>query len=449
MKGTNERVNVPIGPTLAVAFPVFIESCLRILLGNVDQWMLSDYSDLAVAAVGNANQIMNMALMLMDMVCIAATIILAQYIGAKRTKEIEKLQTLALTIITLLGILLSAVLLVLHRQIFVWMNIPQELIEEARIYLMIVGGTLVLQGIFMGISAVLRSHVMMREIMTASVVMNLVNAAVNFMLINGYAFFPRWGVVGAALATALSRLVGVVLLGSVMVKRLNVRFGFTSIRRSDWKMVRQLFQVGLPAAGDSISYNCMQIVLLALINTFGTVEVTAKVYLGTVLPLVYTFTGSIATATQIKVGHFVGACEPDKAQYLVQKSTVIAMLVSFVLTLLLYFNSNAIFGVFTRDAAVLSIIHSVLLIDLFLELGRAVNIMVIRALLSAGDTTYPLYCALVSMWGVGVALSFLLGRTLEMGIVGVWIGMAADEWSRAFAFLVRWKSGKWKQKRLL
>lgn len=111
--------------------------------------------------------------------------------------------------------------------------------------------------------------------------------------------------------------------------------------------------------------------------------------------------------------------------------------------------SDLVFGVFTQSEMVLETIRDILLIDVFLELGRAVNIMMIRALLSAGDTAYPLYCALVSMWGVGVMLSFLLGRGLGLGMAGVWIGMAADEWCRALAFLLRWKSGKWKQKRLL
>ena len=78
MKGVCERSEVSLRPVLTVAFPVLVESCLRILLGNVDQWMLSNYSDTAVAAVGNANQIMNMGFMVLDMVCTATTIILAQ-----------------------------------------------------------------------------------------------------------------------------------------------------------------------------------------------------------------------------------------------------------------------------------------------------------------------------------------------------------------------------------
>lgn len=443
------RTDAPLRPVLMIAVPILVESSLRILLGNVDQWMLSSYSDTAVAAVGNANQIMNMGIMVLDMVCTATTIILAQYIGAKREQEAKNLYTLSLSIILFFSFLLSVLIFGLREQIFVWMNIPEELIEDAGAYLAIVGGTFVFQGMFMGASAILRSHALMREIMIGSIGMNVVNVAVNFMLINGYAFFPRLGVTGAAIATALSRVVGAAFLLRIMLGRLNIHLELDVVRRPDFAAIRQLFRVGVPAAGDSISYNCMQIVLLSLINTFGTVAVTSKVYVGSILPFVYIFTTSLATATQIQVGYYVGAKEPARAQRLVQKSTLVALCSSFLMSILLYLGSDLIFGIFTHNAEVLTMIRSILVVDLFLELGRAVNIMMIRALLSAGDTSYPLYCALGSMWGIGVLLSFVFGSWLGLGIVGVWIGMAADEWCRAIAFLVRWKSGKWQAKRLL
>lgn len=254
---------------------------------------------------------------------------------------------------------------------------------------------------------------------------------------------------GAAVSTAVSRAVGMAFLMGFMLKRLNIRLELSALLRPDLSLVGKNFRIGAPAAGDSISYTCMQMVLLSLINTFGTVAVTAKVYVGSILPFVYIFASSLATATQIKVGHFVGARQPDMARYLVQKSTKLSMCVSFVLTLLLLAGSRSVFGLFTRDEQVLGMIRSILMVDLFLELGRAVNLTMIRALLSAGDTTYPMYCAFSSMWGVGVLLAFVFGKWLGLGVVGVWIGMAADEWCRGIAFLLRWKSGKWVEKRIL
>lgn len=234
-----------------------------------------------------------------------------------------------------------------------------------------------------------------------------------------------------------------------MKKRLNLHINFKSLLRPDIKAVKSIMKVGLPAAGDSISYTCMQMVVLSLINTFGTMAVTTKVYLGSLLPFVYIFASSVATATQISVGYMVGKKETDKATRLVLKATVLAITVSLTLSIILLIGSDKIFGVFTKDAAILSLIKKVLIVDLFLEIGRTVNLMIIRALLGAGDTAFSLYCALTSMWFVAVPLSFLLGSYFGMGLAGVWIALAADEWFRAFAFLFRWKSGKWKTKKLI
>lgn len=449
MNTRNARQRVAMRPVLAVAIPVLVESCLRILLGNVDQWMLSDFSDTAVAAVGNANQVMNMGIMVLEMVCSATTIILSQYIGANREKDVSKLYTLSLGMILILSVLLSLMLVGLRYHILIWMNIPQELTDDASLYLTIVGGTLVFQGVFMGASAILRSHILMREVMIGSIGMNVVNVVLNFALINGYGPFPRLGVWGVAASTAVSRAVGAVFLMVFMLRRLDIRLELLALIKPDLRLVGRIFRIGLPAAGDSISYTCMQMVLLSLINTFGTVAVTAKVYVGSVLPFVYIFASSLATATQVKVGHLVGGRQPDMAMRLVQKSTKISMCVSFCLSLLLLAGYREAFGLFTQDELVLDMIRSILMVDVFLELGRAVNLTMIRALLSTGDTAYPMYCAFSSMWGVGVFLSFVLGKWLGLGGVGIWIGMAADEWCRGIAFLIRWKSGKWIEKRLL
>lgn len=134
MKLRSSQPAVPMWPVLAVTFPLLVESCLRILLGSVDQWMLSDYSDIAVAAVGNANQVMNMGIMILEMVSSATTIILSQYIGAQREKDVHRLYTLSLGLILVLSVLLSLILVGLRRQIYTFMHIPQELMTPACIW---------------------------------------------------------------------------------------------------------------------------------------------------------------------------------------------------------------------------------------------------------------------------------------------------------------------------
>ena len=83
-------------------------------------------------------------------------------------------------------------------------------------------------------------------------------------------------------------------------------------------------------------------------------------------------------------------------------------------------------------------------IEVFLEIGRAVNITLVRALQTSGDVIFPTLLAIIFCWLVAVVGSYIFGVSLKMGIVGIWIAMSIDELSRAFIFIIRLKKGKWK-----
>jgi Na+-driven multidrug efflux pump len=87
---------------------------------------------------------------------------------------------------------------------------------------------------------------------------------------------------------------------------------------------------------------------------------------------------------------------------------------------------------------------SVLLIaSILLEPARALNLIVISALKGAGDVLFPVKMGILSMWGVGVLFAYLLGVHWGYGVVGIWFGVAMDEWVRGIIMVVRWQSEKW------
>lgn len=92
----------------------------------------------------------------------------------------------------------------------------------------------------------------------------------------------------------------------------------------------------------------------------------------------------------MQVGYYVGARKPDKAQRLVQKSRWLSLASSESLIFLLFAFCHPVFSLFTHDPAVLGLLHSILAVELFLEAGRAINLLMIRALLNADDTAFPL-----------------------------------------------------------
>ena len=112
-------------------------------------------------------------------------------------------------------------------------------------------------------------------------------------------------------------------------------------------------------------------------------------------------------------------------------------------------NGRAIISLFTDDADIITQVAQLFLISLILEPGRTFNLVVINALRATGDARFPLYMALVSMWGIAVPLAYFLGIMQGYGLVGIWLALACDEWVRGLAMFWRWRSRRWQNKILV
>lgn len=88
----------------------------------------------------------------------------------------------------------------------------------------------------------------------------------------------------------------------------------------------------------------------------------------------------------------------------------------------------------------------VLIVDVFLEIGRTSNIFAGSTLRATGDTVYPFAVGVIFQWSIAVGLSYVIGIPLGYGLVGMWVGFAIDENIRGVILLRRWRSGKWRSK---
>lgn len=431
---------------LKLTWPVFVELILQMLVGNIDQFMVGQYSQLSVGAIGNANQILNVLIITFSVVSTAAMILISQYLGANDQEKVHQLYTVSFLANTVLSLLIGAVLLFCNRPIFQWMRVPEELMAESQQYISIIGGCLFLQAMQLTLSAFFRSHAMMRESMVVSVVVNLVNVGGNAVLINGMFGLPALGVVGAAISSNLSRVAGLAIMFWLFSHKLGARFSLRHLRPFPTGLLRQLLHIGLPSGGESLSYNMTQVFIMTFVNLFGAVSINTKVYASMFAMCSYLFSSAIGQASQVIVGYLVGAGDLHHANRQVWYTCRLAMLASTAVAILLAVFSGPIFGIFTSNPAVIQLGRTVMFIEIFLEWGRSVNIVMVRCLQAAGDIRFPVTLGILSAWTVAVLGGYLIGVVAGMGLAGIWIAMACDECIRALVFLVRWKSGAWKNK---
>lgn len=426
-----------------LTWPIFIELVLQMLVGNVDQIMMSQYSDNAVAAIGNVNTIMNFVTITFSIVTMAITIMVTQYLGSKNREKISEIYTVGIFANLVFSLIISAGLFFGNDWLFNALKMPVELMADAKVYLNIVGGFIFLQAIFMSFSAIFRSNGLMKQGMYVSVIINVLNIIGNAILL------PSMGIAGIAISSVFSRFIGVILVYRLFSKSIDGEIKLKYLRPFPKDTFKQLMGIGLPAGGESAAYNLSQMVILMCINILGTAVITARVYANMIAWLSYLYSSAVGQANQIIVGHLVGAGEDDTAYERSLKTLRPAMLVTFIISVMIFIFSNQIFGLFTQNKEILSLLKAITFIEIFLELGRAVNIVIIRGMQAAGDTQYPVLISVISMWGVATLLSYILGIVLGWGLVGIWIAMALDEIVRALIFYIRWKRGSWRGKSVI
>lgn len=431
------------GLLFKLTWPIFIELVLQMLVGNVDQMMMSQYSENAVAAIGNVNTIMNFVTITFSIVTMAITIMVTQYLGSKNKEKVSEIYTVGIFINLIFSVLISAGLFFGSEALFHALKMPAELHADANIYLNIVGGLVFLQALFMSFSAIFRSNGLMKQGMYISVVVNVLN------IIGNAALLPSLGITGIAISSVFSRFIGVILVYLLFVRRIEGELHVKYLRPFPKETSKQLLRIGLPAGGESVMYNFSQMVILTCVNLLGTAVITARVYANMIAWLSYLYSSAVGQANQIIIGHLVGAQEEDKAYERSLKTLRPAMLVTLIISTLVFLLSDQIFGLFTKNPQILSLLKTITFIDIFLELGRAVNIVLVRGMQASGDTQYPVYISILSMWGVATLLSYIFGIVLGWGLVGVWLAMALDECLRAIIFYIRWRRGGWRGKAVI
>ncbi|MFZ5987054.1 MAG: MATE family efflux transporter [Bacillota bacterium] len=428
---------------LSLTWPIFIETFLRVMLGNVDTFMLSTYSDDAVAAVGITNQITHILIMLYWVISTGTTVLISQYLGAQKNKTASEVAVTALTGSLIYGLVIGIGVFIFSRQILMLINVPPELMGYALIFLKIVGGFSFTQALLATLSAIIRSYGYTRVTMYITIGMNLLNVLGNSMFLFGLFGVPKLGVAGVAIATVVSQTIGIVVMITVMFRSFNTSFSFRCLIPLPKETIKDILRIGLPSAGEGMAYHLSQLGITRIITMLGTVALTTRVYTLNLMLFIMVFAIAVGQGTQIVVGHLIGAGDNEKAHDTCLRSLKIAVPIAIVIAAVLSLFSKPLLGIFTNDQSVIELGSRLMVLTLVLEPGRVFNIVIINCLKAAGDVKFPVIMGVISMYGIGVTLSYILGIVLGLGLVGVWIAFACDEWFRGIIMLWRWKSRVW------
>lgn len=423
--------------------PIFIETLLIMTLGAVDTVMLSRHSDASVAAVGVVNQIVMLCFLVFEVINLGTSVLVSQYIGARLNDRVEKVVGVSLLVNLVIGLAISAMLYFGATTILRLMGLNDLLLGEGRGYMRIVGAFAFFQALSLTASAALRASNRAIYPMVVVGIVNILNIAGNYILIFGRFGAPALGAEGAAISTATSRAIAMVILNIILFHTVIKRFPWEIFRRFPTRELSNLLKIGLPSAGEQFSYSSAQIVMTFFINMLGVEVLAARTYVVNITMFGYLFCIAVSQGGAITIGHLVGKGKIHGAFILGKYVMRLALVITVTLSIAIASCGHSLMSLLTDNPEIISIGAALLWFDVLVEIGRPVNIFATNALRATGDVNYPFYVGLIVMWSLQVAGGYLCGIYFGLGIYALWLMIASDEITRGIIFTRRWWSMKW------
>lgn len=429
-------------PFTKLYIPIALETLCYMLAGMVDTIMLSSVGDNAVGAVGTANTYISVFIIMFSVVSSGMVAVMTQYVGANRVGVAYQAGRLGTVFNLSVGIVLAVFLAACSEGILEAVGVAPLLMDYAKTYLRIVGGSCFLNAMIPTFSSYLRAFGHTREPLAASLLSNAVNLGLNALFLFGF----HWGVAGVAAATVISRALNLVII--VVAAKLLIKANEDPERLKNSEVFVQIIKVGLPSAMETALYNVAMTLTIRFLNQMDAagLNVTARAYASQIANFSFCAGAALAQANAIMTGWRIGEGDFDACDKGTKKAACIGICVAAGLEAVFALGADHLIRLFTDDPEMIALVGKLLAIDIILEVGRAANLVFGQALKTSGDALFTTIIAVVFMYLCMVGGTWFFGIHLGLMAVGAYIGLAGDECVRAVCMFLRWQSGKWKTK---
>lgn len=434
----------PFSIVLALSWPIFIEFFLQFLLGFMDMYILSYFSDKAVGAVGFANQIIQILTIVLKIAGTGATILISQNLGAKNLGRAAGIAIIAILFNFILGTILAPLFIFCSPFWVSLMNCPEELKLLSVQFLSVIGGTFVIRALYFALSSVLYSYGYTRVSMIISFMMNILNVVGGWLVIFGPFGLPVFGVVGVAWVTVISSMIGLISITLFSIKALKLHHYLREVSGSFVRHMLQLIKLGVPVTMEQLVYNLGQVTMTAFIGLMGTIAVATRIYANSIMWMMEMFIYCTSIGLQIYAARLIGMGKKEEVEKICYKMVRFGWLINLCLPVLVFFLSDRIFGIFTHDQQIITVAKVLMAMAIVLVPCKVLSTQISSTLKSAGDVRFSLVVSVIFMWCFSLPLSYYLSITLHWGLPGIWMVCISDELIRGFIILWRFKKGKWK-----
>lgn len=444
-------MNFPQKETLKTAFnmawPAIIESFFMAFVGLVDSYMVSSLGSTAVAAIGLTSQPKFICLSMFIALNVSISALVARRRGQNRRKDANTIALTAFSFAILAAIIISFLVVTFADPILRFCGTGDDTHADAVTYFSIIMSGIIFNCIQMGINAAQRGSGNTKITMRTNLTSNIINVIGNYILIGGHFGFPALGVRGAALATVFGSLVACIMsIVSICRKDtfISIRYMIAEKVKISLEAFKNILQVGYSIFFEQLLMRIGFMATALMAADQGTDAMAAHQVAMNIMGLTFSFGDGLQSSAVALIGHSLGAQQPEKAKEYGATCRFMGLCISIVLAITYFFGAKTLFTLFFPiEPHIVTIGVKIMYLIIITAIFQISQVIYMGCLRGAGDTLYTAICSMICVTLIRTAFSYIFCYPLGFGIIGIWVGVLADQAFRYLFASTRFKAGKW------
>ncbi len=432
---------------LRLAYPIILGMLGHTVVGIVDNIMVGKLGPTELAAVSLGNSFVFIAMSLGIGFSTAITPLVAEADGRKDVEGGRSAFHHGLYLCTILGAALF-VIIFCSKPLISFMGQPENVVELAKPYLDIVAFSLIPLIMFQAYKQFADGMSETKLSMWATIIANIVNVVLNYLLIYGIWFFPELGIVGAAIGTIVSRFVMLGYMHYMMNlrERFHPYFKGFSLKEIKKSVNIQIIKLGTPSAMQMFFEVALFTGAIWLSGRLGTTSQAANQVALSLASFTFMFAMGLSVAAMIRVANQKGLEDYNKLRLVAVSIFLLGafMAVGFAVVFMLFHVELPKLFVDMKDAStlaenteVVTIAAQLLLVAAVFQISDSLQVVALGALRGLQDVKIPMYMTFISYWVVGFPISIYLGLYTSFGASGIWIGLLAGLTTASVLLFIR------------
>ncbi|MBW1654861.1 MATE family efflux transporter [Flavobacterium quisquiliarum] len=432
---------------LRLAYPVILGMVGHTLIGIVDNIMVGKIGSTELAAVSLGNSMIFIAMSLGIGFSTAITPIVAEGDAEKNDIKIRSAFHHGLFLCTILGLILFSVIMC-AKPIMELLKQPEDVIVLAKPYLGWVAFSLIPLVMYQGYKQFADGMSLTKYSMYAMVMANVLHVGINYVLIYGIWFFPKMGIIGAALGTVISRIFLVMFMHIMLSRREDLKrffkgFSFNEIKKAT---IKKIISIGFPSAMQMLFEVVLFTASIWLCGNIGKTSQAANQIALSLASLTFMFAMGLSVTSMIRVSNQRGLMDYKKLLVVARSIFLLAIVLEVFFALVFIAFHTVLPHIFlnmentiqlTDNTEVIAIASKLLLIAAVFQISDGIQVVVLGALRGLQDVKIPMYITFVAYWVIGFPISYYLGEHTELKAQGVWIGLLAGLTAAAVMLYLR------------